>query len=73
MTHISSNLPELPENTIRDLVNNSGLSMKDAKTLVSLDDGERLDYFDKVRLLCHEDNIGSNGQTQPFDKTVANW
>lgn len=25
-----------------------GLTVKDAKTLVSLDDGERLDYYDQV-------------------------
>ena len=47
--HISSTLPNRPDEIIDDLVTNSGLTLKDAKTLASIDDGERLDYFDEVR------------------------
>ena len=36
---------------LKDLTTCSGLTSKDAKTLMVLDDGERLDYFDDVRLL----------------------
>ena len=42
-------MPDLPHKIIGDLVAKSGLTPKDAKTLVDLDDGERLDYFDEVR------------------------
>lgn len=47
--HLESNLPDLPHKIIDDLVANSNLTPKDAGTLVALDDGERLDYFDEVR------------------------
>ena len=42
--------------------------MKDAKSLMSLDNGERLDYFDTVRTMWASKN------TDPrLHKTVANW
>ena len=42
--------------------------MKDAKSLVSLDNGERLDYFDAVR------TIWALGNKDPrLHKTVGNW
>ena len=73
ITRISDTLPELPEHTVKDLVENSGLSVKDAKTLVSLDDGDRLEYFDEIRILCREKNLGSVDQLSHIDRTVANW
>ena len=73
ISHVYSTLPELPEQSIKDLVQNSGLSIKDAKTLVALDDGERLEYFDKVRDSCRENNVGSSNQSIKFEKTIANW
>ena len=39
----------MPDELIAGLVLD-GLTIKDAKTLVSLDNGERLDYFNDVRL-----------------------
>jgi hypothetical protein len=42
-------MPLLPDELIVDLVR-CGLTTKDAKTLISLDNGERLDYFDEVKL-----------------------
>jgi hypothetical protein len=38
----------LPDESIQELVSVVGLTIKDAKTLVSLDGGERLDYYDEV-------------------------
>ena len=73
MAHVSDTLPKLPEDTIKDLVENSGLTIKDAKTLVALDDGDRLEYFDEVRLSCHEQGVGLKDGSQQFDRTVANW
>ena len=48
--HIENSLPDLPDNILKDLTTYSGLTSKDAKTLMVLDDGERLDYFDDVKL-----------------------
>ena len=44
---IGATLPMLPDELIADLVA-KGLTTNDAKTLASLDDGARLDYFDEV-------------------------
>lgn len=38
----------LPDQSIEELVNVMGLTVKDAKTLISVDNGERLDYYDEV-------------------------
>ncbi|KAL8999196.1 MAG: hypothetical protein Q9188_005939 [Gyalolechia gomerana] len=48
---IAERLPRLPDEKIQDLVGRHGLTIKDARTLIDLDDGERLDYFDTV---CEE-------------------
>ncbi len=42
--------------------------MKDAKSLVSLDNGERLDYFDSVRTMWVSEN-----NVPHLHRTVANW
>lgn len=41
-------MPPLQDATVDNLVSKSRLTLKDARTLVMLDDGERLDYFDEV-------------------------
>ncbi|KAL9611608.1 MAG: hypothetical protein Q9167_003766 [Letrouitia subvulpina] len=46
--HVQKTLPELPEKTIGELVSEHELTIKDARTLVDLEDGARLDYFDAV-------------------------
>ena len=50
-SHIENFIPDLPDDILKDLTMHSGLTSKDAKTLMVLDDGERLDYFDDVKLL----------------------
>lgn len=42
--------------------------MKDAKSLVSLDNGERLDYFDTVRTTW----VSKNNATR-HHRIVGNW
>lgn len=87
--HISDTLPELPDTSIKQLVDDFDLTMKDAKTLVALEDGERLSYFDKVlRMLvkflqepgfrgnpreCLTDNSISKADGAKYAKLVANW
>lgn len=44
------------------------LTMKDAKSLVSLDNGERLDYFDTVRTMWASENNDPR-----LHKIVGNW
>ena len=46
--------------------------MKDAKSLMSLDNGERLDYFDTVRTMWASGNNAPTS-TQSLHKTVGNW
>ncbi|KAL9630466.1 MAG: hypothetical protein Q9164_006400 [Protoblastenia rupestris] len=47
--HMSSTLPPLTSEIVEDLVSTSGLTLKDARTLATLDGGKRLDYFDDAR------------------------
>lgn len=48
-----------------------GLTLKDAKTLVTLDDGARLDYFDEI--LDEMNKVEMVHQEKHYAKTVANW
>ncbi|CAD6593538.1 MAG: hypothetical protein ASARMPRED_007634 [Alectoria sarmentosa] len=70
--HSEKTLPKLPEEIIADLVSICELTIKDAKTLITLDNGERLDYFDTVRTLWMLENNGSKSTTR-FHKIVGNW
>ena len=65
--HISETLPTLPDDSIRHLVTEMGLTLKDAKTLAALDDGARLDYFDDIIYALNKEGITGQG------RTVANW
>ena len=53
---------------IANLMTVCELTMKDAKSLVSLDNGERLDYFDSVRTMWVSENNAPH-----LHKTAANW
>ncbi|KIW11407.1 aspartyl/glutamyl-tRNA(Asn/Gln) amidotransferase, B subunit [Exophiala spinifera] len=46
--YLSKTLPPTPEVLVRRLIKQYGLSLTDARTLESLDDGERLIYFQEV-------------------------
>ncbi|KAL8866146.1 MAG: hypothetical protein Q9174_006471 [Haloplaca sp. 1 TL-2023] len=75
--HIAQTLPQLPDETIDDLVQTHGLTLKDAKTLVALDNGDRLDYFDDVceeyvRLETSFPESKSQNAKKP-SVTIANW
>lgn len=53
------------------------LGFKDAQTLVALDDGKRLDYYDVVRRMVEKDFSEAGTQTPDGEtrigKTCANW
>ena len=70
--YIRKTLPSLPDDTASDLVNESGLTLKDAKTLVALDDGRRLDYFDDVCAQMAE-KLNEESLSQGVSKMVGNW
>jgi len=75
--HLRKTLPKLPNQLLKMLIEDKkyGLSMTDAKILLQLDDGERLEYYcsalDKLNGICRElqfqTDVGSTGQL------VANW
>jgi len=68
--HIKMTLPMLPDEQTGFLINHYRLSMKDAKTMVQLDDGERLDYFyDVVSILTKS----SPDDQSRIGKLAANW
>ena len=78
VNHLRATLPELPDETVSRAMQDFDLSLKDAKTLVTLDDGERLEYCAKVVAIMHRsrdttadtDHTSSQGKT---GKLVANW
>lgn len=76
----------LPDQSIHELCDVLALTLQDAKTLVALDDGNRLDYYDEVLdyLGCSvrevdtalmDENISSGivARHRKFAKTAANW
>ncbi|KAI4750874.1 hypothetical protein E4T52_16567 [Aureobasidium sp. EXF-3400] len=75
--HLRKTLPELPDSTVSRTLNDFGLSMKDAKTLFSLDDGERLEYCAETIELVQDKlstQTADDGQNQvKVGKLVANW
>ncbi|KAL8674298.1 MAG: hypothetical protein Q9168_001291 [Polycauliona sp. 1 TL-2023] len=80
VSKLAKTLPQFPDQTIRELVEHLGLTTKDAKTLVDLDGGMRLDYFDLVRAefgtlrsqLEGHFEISATDDKQ-WSLTLANW
>ena len=63
----------LPDEAVRQLVDKYGLSTKDAKTLVPLDGGNRLDYFYTVISQLVNDNDDSGDKRAELGRVAANW
>lgn len=75
--HLRSNLPELPDRTLSRVIDDFGLTMKDAKTLWSFDDGERLDYCAEtvgkvLEKLAAQQTDGTIDKNK-VGKLAANW
>jgi aspartyl-tRNA(Asn)/glutamyl-tRNA(Gln) amidotransferase subunit B len=71
--HLRSTLPELPGVTVERVQRMYGLSAKDAKTIVSQDDGDRLEYMEETIQLLSE-KLGDSTQDQlKLGKNVGNW
>ncbi|KAK4690486.1 hypothetical protein P7C71_g6316, partial [Lecanoromycetidae sp. Uapishka_2] len=75
-SHIRNSLPVMPDELVAGLLAD-GLTMKDAKTLISLDNGERLDYFNDVVVDWTSRQQASarslQKSSQSIEKIVANW
>lgn len=68
--HLKVTLPELPSETEKRVVKQYGLSVKDAKTIVCLDDGDRLEFLEEtVELIVNQLDDGES----KVGKTVGNW
>ncbi|MCJ1477117.1 hypothetical protein MMC13_005788 [Lambiella insularis] len=75
--YITESLPLLPDEQLRTLTEDFNLSVKDARTLIALDEGERLDYFYAVVSLVQQNTHKSGNQDHQQDKRIgkvaANW
>jgi aspartyl-tRNA(Asn)/glutamyl-tRNA(Gln) amidotransferase subunit B len=73
--HLASSLGVLPDAEIDELVGTYGLSAKDALSLMTLDDGARVEYFYNV-LDALEDRLGLVSDVKPDQRhalLAANW
>lgn len=69
MEHLRQTLPELPDETVERVCTDYGLSLKDAKTIVSLDGGDRLEFLEEtISLLRSLDQ-----EPLKVAKTAGNW
>jgi len=75
LSHLKSTLPPLPDETFELLTQDPayGLTMKDAKTLQSLDDGDRLDYYFEVVDCMRAQLDTSEVANSKVGKVAANW
>lgn len=69
--NLRSQLPQLPDELLTTLTRGEGhgLTMKDAKTLLSFDDGERVDYYFEVL----DDLRSKLGAAPRLGRVVGNW
>jgi aspartyl-tRNA(Asn)/glutamyl-tRNA(Gln) amidotransferase subunit B len=72
ISHLRSSMPELPDTMAAMLTAEYGLSTKDAGTLLSLDDGHRLDYFFDVMARLREFELGETDQAH-LGRVTGNW
>ena len=71
--HLRDTLPMLPDKTVAVLMDKYGLSVKDAKTLVVLDDGDRLEYYMDVVALLRTALDSSHPEYGKVGKAAGNW
>jgi aspartyl-tRNA(Asn)/glutamyl-tRNA(Gln) amidotransferase subunit B len=71
--HLRSTLPELPDTTVERVQRTYGLSAKDAKTIVSQDEGDRLEFMEETVQIVSQ-RLGNSEQDQlKLGKSVGNW
>ncbi|KAF3049535.1 hypothetical protein E8E11_010259 [Didymella keratinophila] len=73
--HLRTNLPVLPDRVVNVLVEKYGLSVKDAGTLLSFDNGDRLEYFFEVtnQLVRARATKPCDPKFSTLGKAAGNW
>lgn len=73
ITHLHATLPMLPDEHLTLLTASPAyaLTSKDAKTLIALDDGDRLAYY--LALVSHLHAAGAPADDPRTGRTAANW
>lgn len=68
-------MPPVPDTTLDLLVNDSrfGLTMTDAKALLLLDDGDRVEYYMEIVALLRNELDGDTDILSKAGKTAGNW
>jgi aspartyl-tRNA(Asn)/glutamyl-tRNA(Gln) amidotransferase subunit B len=71
--HLRKTLPMLPDELLAMLTSDPshGLTMKDAKTLISQDDGDRLEYY--MNVLDHVQAEMGSETANGLGEKVGNW
>ena len=75
--HLRHTVPEMPEQTVARVVEMYGISDKDARTLVDLDDGDRLEFVEETTHLAFE-QLSSSAPAKldlqrAVGRLVGNW
>jgi aspartyl-tRNA(Asn)/glutamyl-tRNA(Gln) amidotransferase subunit B len=70
--HLTFSLPKLPDTMLEKLVNEYGLSIKDAGTLLSVNNGDRLDYFFDVMAQLRGSRLPDMDNIH-LGKVAGNW
>jgi len=77
INHLRDTMGILPDEELRNLVDEYGLTMKDAMSLVSLDDGNRAEYFynvvDQLSGMIAAHNAVSRQTSLSIGKLCSNW
>ena len=71
--HLRRTLPLLPDETVERVQDEYGLSLKDAKTIIELDDGDRLEFMEETINLVPQENAPGPGDKLKAGKLVSNW
>jgi aspartyl-tRNA(Asn)/glutamyl-tRNA(Gln) amidotransferase subunit B len=72
ISHLKLSLPKLPDTMVETLAAEYGLTTKDAGTLLSLDDGDRLEYFFDVLSQLQGFNLPEVDQAH-LGRVTGNW
>ncbi|OLN90048.1 Glutamyl-tRNA(Gln) amidotransferase subunit B, mitochondrial [Colletotrichum chlorophyti] len=74
VNRIRESVKELPDTELNELVNTYGLTAKDAMSLMSLDNGGRLEYFyNVVEEMGKSLNGGPESELRQYAPLVGNW
>ncbi|EME81201.1 uncharacterized protein MYCFIDRAFT_47157 [Pseudocercospora fijiensis CIRAD86] len=69
--HLRDTMPERPQETVERVLERYGLSEKDAKTIVGLDDGDRLEFMEETVSILGE--LSTEKDNKKLGKMVGNW